>query len=347
MNKTLRITVIAILGLALIFSFAYSKSNLAWLGVLTQTVDNEIAEAFNLKVNYGAVINQVVKDSPAEKAGFQENDVIIKINDDQIDDTEDLINYIHDSEIGAKLAITLMRGDDKITKDVILDERSETEYKRQIIKKLPRIMMHDDDHDYGDYDFDFDWDDFNRSNYIGILISDISNQLRAFFGVKEDVGVLIGQVNEDTPAEKAGLKAGDVIISVDDNEVSTNLDVIKIINKKEVGDKVKVTVIRDKKQKSFMVDVAQLDDEQDNSFKYYAPKFDGKIPKMKFKKYSNFSDYWSDSDDFKSCIKKFKFEMQDLKNELKNLDKEQIIEIEKVLDELRENLKELHEDLEE
>jgi hypothetical protein len=361
MNKTVKITLISVLALVLIFSFAYAKSKHAWLGVLTQTVNNEIADAFDLKVNYGAVVNEVVENSPAEKAGFQESDVIIAINGKQIDDVEELVDYIYDSEIGAELSITLMRGDDKISKDVILGEKSDKNYKRKIIKKLPRIkIFHDDDDDDSDhhesYNFKWDkhdwgqhdWDDYRTTSYIGVKISDISDQLRAYFGVKEDVGVLIGHVNEDTPAEKAGLKAGDVIISVDGKEIENNIDVMKIISKKKAGEKVKMVIVRNKEQKSFVVDVEQRDNDHDYSFKYYAPDIDVNIPKIKIGKYAHFNEdfhEWCDSDEFKECIKEFNLEMKDIKEELKDLDKEQIKEIEKVLEELREELDELRNNL--
>jgi serine protease Do len=353
MSKTLKITLISVLALALIYSFAYAKSKHAWLGVLTQTVNNEIADAFDLKTNYGAVVNEVVEDSPAEEAGLQESDVIISINGDQIDDAEDLVDYIYDSDIGDKLTITLMRGDDKLIKEVTLGEKSEKYYKRKIIKRFPRIEIHDDKHEWDkhhdkDFDFDFDWDDHHQRGYIGVLISDLSNQLRDYFGVKEDVGVLIGHVNENTSAEKAGLKAGDVIISVDDKEVKNNIDVMKIIGKKEVGEKVSVKVVRNKEQKTFTVDVEKRDNDHDFSFKYYAPDIDVKIPKIKIGKYANWNkDFheWCDSDEFKECIKELNLEMMDLKEELKDLEKEQIEEIEKVLEKLSEELKELRENL--
>lgn len=360
MNKYTKIVLISVLALALIFTMAYAKSKHAWLGVMTQTVDNEIAEAFDLKVEYGAVVNEVVKDSPADKAGFQEGDVIIDINGKQINDAEDLVDYIHDSEAGTKITVTLMRSDNKIAKEVTLDEQADRLLKRKIIKRFPRVYFHDDDdnnntwkkdhyylHD-DDFDFDFDWDDYRHSSYIGVKISDMTDQLRSFFGVKEDVGVLIAVVEDDGPAGKAGLKAGDVIISVDGKEVENNIDVRRLIGKKEAGEQVDIVVVRNKEQKSFKIEVGKRDNDYNYSYKYYAPDIDVKIPKIKIGKSAHWNeDFFErcDSDNFEDCIIKLNLEMDDLKDELSHLKKDQIDKIEKVLENLREQLKELRENL--
>ncbi|MBD3332012.1 PDZ domain-containing protein, partial [candidate division GN15 bacterium] len=83
MSRKLTLAVLAVTALALIVggsSMAKTKSH-GWLGVFTQEVEPEIARAFDLGVKYGAIINEVVEDSPAEKAGLKADDVIVAFND--------------------------------------------------------------------------------------------------------------------------------------------------------------------------------------------------------------------------------------------------------------------------
>ena len=99
MKKNLTIGLLLIFSITLIFSFANAKnSQQAWLGITTQTVDEELADAFALNVNYGAIVNEVIEDSPADKAQLFEGDVIIAFNSDKVYDYNDLLDFVEDSK---------------------------------------------------------------------------------------------------------------------------------------------------------------------------------------------------------------------------------------------------------
>ena len=87
------------------------------------------------------------------------------------------------------------------------------------------------------------------SGYLGIHLQDLNEDLAAYFGVKADEGVLILTVETESPAKKAGLKAGDVIIKLDKKEVSNPKDIKKILSDFEAGDKIEIAVVRHKKKK--------------------------------------------------------------------------------------------------
>ena len=87
-----------------------------WLGVALYTVDPSVAKANNLSVDKGALIVEVVSGSPAEAAGLKEGDIVIRFSDKEITNADDLVQAIHDCQIGQRVEVTFVRGKDtKIT----------------------------------------------------------------------------------------------------------------------------------------------------------------------------------------------------------------------------------------
>ena len=95
---------------------------------------------------------------------------------------------------------------------------------------------------------------------LGVQITDITEELRAFFAAPSDAGVLVGRVEKDSPAAKAGIRVGDVIIKVDGDRVLEAFDVIRAMGEHEKGDQVPVVLVRDGKQLTLM---AKLDEATD------------------------------------------------------------------------------------
>ena len=85
-----------ILGLAMVVVFATAALSWAgvWLGVYTQEVDPDLAEAFALEVDRGAIINEIIEASPADEAGLREDDIIISFGGDRVRDDDDLIDLV-------------------------------------------------------------------------------------------------------------------------------------------------------------------------------------------------------------------------------------------------------------
>lgn len=95
-----------------------------WLGVGLYTVDSFVASVNKLSVDKGALIVSVSKDSPAHAAGLQEGDVIIRFKDKEITSHDDLVQAIHDCQIGQKVEITFVRGEDTKTTTTQLTQSS-------------------------------------------------------------------------------------------------------------------------------------------------------------------------------------------------------------------------------
>jgi serine protease Do len=93
--------------------------------------------------------------------------------------------------------------------------------------------------------------------WIGVIIQDVDNDLSGYFGLSEKQGVLISRVLEKSPAEKAGLRPGDIIVSFDKNKIRNTQDLIRNVLKKDIGDKSLVGIVRDKKLYSSEVAIGE------------------------------------------------------------------------------------------
>jgi PDZ domain-containing protein len=97
--------------------------------------------------------------------------------------------------------------------------------------------------------------------WLGVGMQDLNEQLGDYFDVKDGQGTLVESVIEDSPAEKTGIKAGDVIIRMDELDIEGSGDVIEFVRGKEIGDEIEVTVKRKGKKKTFKVELGERETE--------------------------------------------------------------------------------------
>ena len=295
-------------------------SGKAWLGVYTQTIDNDLEEAFDLGQSEGVVIVDVVDDSPADDAGLRRKDIIVEINGNSLKESEDLSDFVGELNVGDKANLVILRKGEKKTIEVELGEKPKAEWYGSNSGKsftMPKIITRD---------FNFS---SQTGGYMGVAIQGLTEQLGTFFGVKDGEGVLVTEVFEDSPALKAGLKAGDVIIAVDGEKTAEAGDLQEIISDKEEGDKVKVEFIRNGKTQIAEVEIV----EDENSFHSFSiPNIDIRIPNLSnLKNLDHF--YFSDDDPDHQYFDKGEYqkEMEQLKKELKDMSLE-LKEIKKKLE---------------
>lgn len=167
-----------------------------WLGVVIQDVTRELAESFGLSKPRGALVSRVVADSPAEKAGFEAGDVILKFNDRNVDASSDLPPIVGRTEIGKKSTAEIMRNNKKMTLEVIVEELPEDE---QIASgAAPRTGQF--------YD-----------NRMAIEVTDLTAEQRAELGPSQ-TGVTVRKV-ESGPAVEAGIVPGDILLSINNQKI--------------------------------------------------------------------------------------------------------------------------------
>ena len=286
----------------------------AWLGVGNQSVDYDLIEQEDLSVKYGAYIHWVEEDSPADEAGLRKGDVIIGLEGEKITDSDDLSEALIEFAEGDEVSLEVMRADKKLELKATLDEMSMRE---QVHIIAPDI----DDNVF--YSFK------GSGSFIGVSLESLNKQLGEYFGVEKGRGALVREVEDDSPAEEAGLKAGDVIVALDDEKVRDVDDVIEIIGDTDVGEKVEVTVVRDRKEKKFAVEVGERDNFGDLDFQYLMdlPRIpdigdiDIRIPRMRGLLHSGFSDHdlRFEKEEFEQEMEQLKAELEELREELKEI----------------------------
>lgn len=208
------------------------------------------------------VVTEVAAKSPAEIAKLRENDVILKVGDQDIAGGQALSREIRSRKPGTDVVLKIEREGKLLDVKVKLGEYSEEEARRELELNFPRLFSRILPPDRPaaprpepraptpPRPFDF----FNRK-YIGLTVQPLTRDLAAFFGVKEGSGLLVAEVAAGSPAEKAGLKAGDVILKASGKAVESGDELSGMIQRLKKGDKVKLEILRDKKPSTVEVEV--------------------------------------------------------------------------------------------
>jgi serine protease Do len=207
---------------------AAEKPERGYLGVSVQSLGKDKREKFGVK--NGMEVIAVEKESAAAKAGIKEDDVIQLVNGEKIRDAQDLVDIIAELAPGMAVKIGLWRDGKAQEVMAILDKYKGPKHFVWNDKRLPRIIR--------------------SSGYLGIVLQELNPDLAPYFSVKTGEGVLIVRVDKDTPAEKAGLKAGDVIVAMGDKTVRDAATVHEVLVDLKKGEIVAITVIRHGKKET-------------------------------------------------------------------------------------------------
>lgn len=216
------------------FNWANPQS---FLGVGLAEVDSGKAQELKLPGVYGAVVTLVYEKSPAEKAGFKTNDVVIEFNGQRVEGQAQLRRMIQETPIGRDVKVGLVRDGKNLTLMVALGRRQD--YAPAPVIELPTITAG------RALDLPRVGLTFLESSILGVETEKIDGQLAEFFGTKS--GVLVRKVRPDSAAASAGLRAGDVIVKVDGKNIESPIDLSTAVRLRE-KDSVSLTVIRERKE---------------------------------------------------------------------------------------------------
>ncbi|MFN0103780.1 MAG: PDZ domain-containing protein [Bryobacteraceae bacterium] len=237
--------------------------SVSYLGIGVKEILAERAKELKLKEEAGVEVTRVDANSPAEKAGLKAGDAVLEYQGNRVEGAEQFVRFVRETPAGRQVKLKIVRGGANQTVAATIGERqggmlglSEKERERveqelgrvrERFRNLPEVRMPDIPHAV------MGW----RSGMLGIDGESVEDQLAEFFGVKE--GVLVRGVPKDMPAAKAGIKAGDVIVRVEDTKVRSPRDISAAIRAAKNKKPLKVTLFR---QKSEMTVDVQLDDER-------------------------------------------------------------------------------------
>jgi C-terminal processing protease CtpA/Prc len=232
----------------------------SWLGVESQEVTSEKAKELKLPAERGVLLEHIVPDSPAAKAGLKDNDVIAEINGQRVEGAAQFRRMIHEIPAGRSAQFTVWREGRAQTLSVTLgksEERGNTWFRtapRAFSFQLPNIEVPE----VAPMP-DMDWGGFGvlagGRPRLGIDAEDLSGQFGAYFGAPDGEGVLVREVNSGSPAEKAGVKSGDVITSLNGERIRSLGDLREKLAGKREEKTVKLGVLRNKSEVSITVEL--------------------------------------------------------------------------------------------
>src|SRR5580692_11937955 len=226
----------------------------SYLGVDIVDITSDRLGALKLKEEQGVEVTMVDQDAPAGKAGLKEHDVLLTMNGTSIVSKTQLQRMIHETPPGRVVALGLSRDGQPMTIKVQLADRR-SEFAHMAPKDLNK-----------DYHFEMpqmpNMPDFDVPNIgvvvvhssvrSGLMVENLTPQLGEFFGAKNGNGVLVRSVEKGSRADKAGLRAGDVITRVADQPVHDTSDFTHALHSHGSGS-VNVAVIRDKKEQTLTI----------------------------------------------------------------------------------------------
>ena len=220
-------------------------STSSYLGVDIADVTRDRMGALKLKEEKGVEVTMVDQDAPAGKAGIREHDVILSLNGTAIESGAQLRRMIHETPPGRVITLGLSRDGQPMEVRVQLADKKMSSWPKpgDIHVNVPPVHIPDIDIP------SMSMVVVTSSARSGLMVENITPQLGDFFGVKDGNGVLVRSVEKGSRAEKAGFRAGDVIVKINDQAVHDTSDFSRAVRSRS-GNSVSVGVVRDKKEQT-------------------------------------------------------------------------------------------------
>jgi serine protease Do len=231
----------------------------SYLGVHLIEVSDERATELGMKEPYGVEIMSVAPASPADKAGMRKGDVLVRYQGQRVEGQEQLVRLVRETPVGREVEIVVVRGGKEVTLGAEIGELKAAapnvffncgEEPCEI--RIPNIRIRP---------FDFDMPKprmVTQSRVLGVELEPLEGQLAEHFGVKE--GVLVRAVDANTPASRAGLKAGDAIVEVAGKAVGDPGQIRDALRSADTEKAIPLAVVRNRARVALEMEARTNDD---------------------------------------------------------------------------------------
>jgi membrane-associated protease RseP (regulator of RpoE activity) len=274
-------------ALILVSVTALAGEKSGYLGVMLQEISTSMAKALQMDDTGGVLVSEVIEDSPAEKAGLKDGDVVLEFNGQSTASNKALVKAVRNAAAGDEVKIKVLRGGKTKTIEVLLGEK--------IKEKMVWFDSGDDRHTiHMDNNIEIIMEDLEGSfkldrGFLGVQLDDLNEELGQYFGVEDGHGTLVTKVTKDSGAEEAGLKAGDVIVRLGDSEINSADDLHQAMADTKPEQEVTVQVLRKGKSKKFDVTLGEPSMDSIRKIEIISENgdFPGHAPKMFMKHFEH------------------------------------------------------------
>ena len=250
----------------------------SYLGIGVQDVDSGRLRELKLKEERGVEVTAVEEDSPAGRAGLRKGDVVLEMNGQRVEGVEQFVRMVREMPVGREAKLQVSRNGEVQTLTAKVAQRKSWTFPgdRTVVipaipgvNGVPRVTMPDMPR------ATMSW----RNGALGVEAEGLKGGLAEFFGVKQ--GVLIRSVSKGSPAEKAGLKAGDVIVRVNEKGVDSPADIAAIIRQRGDRKTINVVIMREKREMPFTVTLGSSIEDEEHGGIAPADPFQTGVPRVR------------------------------------------------------------------
>jgi len=294
------------------------KSDQGWLGVSITDITDEVRKKEGLGDGVqGVLVLEVYDGSPAEKAGVKDGDVIVEAAGKTAKDVAALVGVIQSTKPGTEVTVRVVRDGSPATLKATLAERGEA--KKIVIRDLDLDGLEGlEALKELDVELDLPWLELGLAGTegrgkLGVYIDDLSEGMAEYFGVPDGKGALVEDIVEDSPAAKAGIRAGDVIIKVGDERVGSAEDLREAIADMEAGKPTALVVWRSGKQQTLQATVEESEFAKARRVYVRSLGDDAKLKALYIGEHE---------EQLKETVEELKAQIEELKDEIRELEQE-------------------------
>jgi len=190
-----------------------------WLGVTVQALNKELADSFGLDSTHGALVNEVIEDSPADKAGLKRGDIIVEYDGTRVDELNDLPRLVAATPVGETVRVKVFRDGKERTIKVEIGRLDDGEQELAV-------------------------DDEEGGGALGITAANVTPELVERYSLESDQGILITKIDPEGPAADANLRVGDLIIEADGKAVRSVKEFEAVVGKMKAGKVLRLLIQR-------------------------------------------------------------------------------------------------------
>ena len=253
----------------------------AYLGVDTRDITPDRLSELKLKEEHGVEVTLVDQDAPAGKAGLKEHDVILNLNGSQVESVEQLRRMIREIPPGRLVSLGISRDGQPMTLKAQLADRKKSfgmgmsngkafSFAMPAMPAIPAVPAIPS---MSEMDVPVSIVVVHSSARSGLMVENLTPQLGDYFGARDGQGVLVRSVEKGSRADKAGFRAGDVIVKVNGESISDSGDFTHAMHGRK-NSTVSVSIIREKKEQTLTLALPERNQSEllDESFE--APEVD-------------------------------------------------------------------------